>query len=79
MDLGGEFGGGGMRVGDLISVVRYHNGFRMDDPPITGLVVERSRLVHIVAHKKCSRIKILETTGEIREIFVNNLDITEVL
>jgi len=51
----------------------------MDDPPITGLLVERSRLVHIVAHKNSSRIKILETTGELREIFVNNLDVTEVL
>jgi hypothetical protein len=51
----------------------------MDDPPITGLVVERSPLEHIVALKKCSRIKILETTGELTEIFVNNLDVTEVL
>jgi len=68
-----------MKLGDMVSITRYHNGIRMDDPPITGLVVERSRLVHIVAHKKCSRIKILETTGEIREIFVNNLDVTEVL
>lgn len=72
-------GGGGVRVGDLISVTRYHNGFRMDDPPITGLLVERSPLEHIVALKKCSRIKILETTGELREIFVNNLDVMEVL
>lgn len=68
-----------MKPGDMVSVVRYHKGFRMDDPPITGLLVERSPLEHIVAHKKCSRIKILETTGELREIFVNNLDVTEVL
>jgi len=68
-----------MKPGDMVSITRYHNGFRMDDPPITGLLVERSPLEHIVAHKKCSRIKILETTGEIREIFVNNLDVTEVL
>ena len=68
-----------MKLGDMVSITRYHNGFRMDDPPITGLLVERSPLEHIVAHKKCSRIKILETTGELREIFVNNLDITEVL
>ena len=68
-----------MKLGDMVSITRYHNGIRMDDPPITGLLVERSPLEHIVAHKKCSRIKILETTGELREIFVNNLDVTEVL
>jgi len=68
-----------MKPGDMVSVVRYHKGFRMDDPPITGLLVERSPLEHIVAHKKCSRIKILQITGELREIFVNNLDVTEVL
>ena len=68
-----------MNLGDLVSITRYHEGFRMDDPPITGLLVERSRLVHIVALKNSSRIKILETTGELREIFVNDLDVTEVL
>jgi len=68
-----------MRVGDLISVVRYHKGFRMDDPPITGLLVERSPLMPYDSFKRSFRIKILETTGELREIFVNNLDITEVL
>ena len=68
-----------MRVGDLISVVRYHKGFRMDDPPITGLLVERSLQFDLVALKNSSRIKILETTGELREIFVNDLDVTEVL
>jgi len=68
-----------VKPGDMVSITRYHNGIRVDDPPITGLLVERSRLVHIVLTKKCSRIKILETTGELREIFVNNLDVTEVL
>ena len=68
-----------MRVGDLISVVRYHNGFRMDDPPITGLLVERCPLVPFDSFKRSFRIKILETTGELREIFVDNRDVTEVL
>jgi hypothetical protein len=68
-----------MNPGDLVSIARYHNGIRMDDPPITGLLVEHCPLMPYDSFKRSFRIKILETTGELREIFVNNLDITEVL
>ena len=68
-----------MRVGDLISVVRYHKGFRMDDPPITGLLVERCPLVPYDSFKRSFRIKILETTGELMELIVDNRDVAEVL
>lgn len=68
-----------MKPGDYVSVTRYHNGFRMDDPPITGLLVERCPLMPFDSFKRSFRIKILETTGELREIFVDNRDVTKVL
>jgi hypothetical protein len=68
-----------MNLGDLVSITRYHEGIRMDVPPITGLLVEHCPLMPYDSFKRSFRIKILETTGELREIFVNNLDITEVL
>ena len=68
-----------MKPGDYVSVTRYHNGFRMDDPPITGLLVERCPLMPFDSFKRSFIIKILETTGELTEIFVDNRDVTKVL
>jgi hypothetical protein len=51
----------------------------MDDPPITGLLVERNPLVPFDSFKRSFRIKILETTGELTELIVDNRDVTEVL
>ena len=68
-----------MKPGDMVSVVRYHKGIRMDDPPITGLLVERCPLMPYDSFKRSFRIKILETTGELTELIVDNRDVTEVL
>ena len=68
-----------MNLGDLVSIARYHNGIRMDDPPITGLLVERCPLVPYDSFKRSFRIKILETTGELMELIVDNRDVAEVL
>ena len=68
-----------MKPGDYVSVTRYHEGIRMDVPPITGLLVERCPLMPYDSFKRSFRIKILETTGELKEIFVDNRDVTEVL
>ena len=68
-----------MNLGDLVSITRYHEGIRMDVPPITGLLVERCPLMPYDSFKRSFRIKILETTGELREIFVDQRDVAEVL
>ena len=68
-----------MNPGDLVSIARYHNGIRMDDPPITGLLVERCPLVPYDSFKGSFRIKILETTGELMELIVDQRDVAEVL
>jgi hypothetical protein len=68
-----------MNPGDLVSIARYHNGIRMDDPPITGLLVEHCPLMPYDSFKRYFKIKILETTGELREIFVDQRDVAEVL
>ena len=68
-----------MNLGDLVSIARYHEGIRMDDPPITGLLVERCPLVPYDSFKRSFRIKILETTGELMELIVDNRDVAEVL
>ena len=68
-----------MKPGDYVSITRYHEGIRMDVPPITGLLVERCPLMPYDFFKRSYRIKILETTGELTEIFVDNRDVTEVL
>jgi hypothetical protein len=51
----------------------------MDVPPITGLLVERCPLMPYDSFKRSFRIKILETTGELTELIVDNRDVTEVL
>lgn len=68
-----------MKPGDYVSVTRYHEGIRMDVPPITGLLVERCPLMPYDSFKRSFRIKILETTGELTELIVDNRDVTEVL
>jgi hypothetical protein len=68
-----------MNPGDVVSIARYHNGIRMDDPPITGLLVEHCPLMPYDSFKRSFRIKILETTGELMELIVDNRDVAEVL
>ena len=68
-----------MKRGDIVSIIRYHNGIRMDHRPIIGLLVNHFPLIPYDSFKRSSRIQILETTGELREIFVDNRDVTEVL
>ena len=68
-----------MNLGDLVSITRYHEGIRMDVPPITGLLVERCPLMPYDFFKRSFRIKILETTGELRELIVDQRDVAEVL
>ena len=68
-----------MKPGDYVSITRYHEGIRMDVPPITGLLVERCTLMPYDSFKRSFRIKILETTGELTELIVDNRDVTEVL
>ena len=68
-----------MNPGDLVSIARYHNGIRMDDPPITGLLVEHCPLMPYDSFKGYFKIKILETTGELMELIVDNRDVAEVL
>lgn len=68
-----------MNPGDLVSIARYHNGIRMDDPPITGLLVEHCPLMPYDSFKRYFKIKILETTGELMELIVDNRDVAEVL
>lgn len=68
-----------MKPGDYVSITRYHEGIRMDVPPITGLLVERCPLMPYDSFKRSFRIKILETTGELTEIIVDQRDVTEVL
>lgn len=68
-----------MKPGDYVSITRYHEGIRMDVPPITGLLVERCHLMPYDSFKRSFRIKILETTGELTELIVDNRDVTEVL
>lgn len=68
-----------MKPGDYVSITRYHEGIRMDVPPITGLLVERCPLMPYDSFKRSFRIKILETTGELTELIVDNRDVTEVL
>ena len=68
-----------MKPGDYVSITRYHENIRMDVPPITGLLVERCPLMPYDSFKRSFRIKILETTGELTEIIVDQRDVTEVL
>jgi len=68
-----------MNPGDLVSIARYHNGIRMDDPPITGLLVEHCPLMPYDSFKRSFRIKILKTTGELMELIVDQRDVAEVL
>ena len=68
-----------MKPGDYVSITRYHEGIRMDVPPITGLLVERCPLMPYDSFKRSFRIKILETTEELTELIVDQRDVTEVL